>query len=233
MSPILPSKSGFQTPRGVPGFPTIPKSDPLSSYGISTHQQLPQSLPVDFGTPPTTTTTSTTTTTPAPTTTTTTTQQPFVPSQPAPMMSVRSGADYPRQMFYGGNNFGGFPQFYNQPYNPYPYLDQNVGNQFTGRVYGGGAEPQFQQYTTDSVTYQFVPTSITPIQQPQNSVKFVPCMCPVAVSVSAPIPEKRTDDIPLPPTPQQNVDEQPQTLTSSSASLSSKNLDEIDIEESK
>jgi hypothetical protein len=225
---MLPSKSGFQTPRGVPGFPTVSKSDSPSSYGISTHQQLPQSLPTDFGTPPTTTTTSTTTTTPAPTTTT---QQPFVPSQPAPMMSpVRSGDGYQRQMFYGGNNFGGFPQFYNQPYNPYPYLDQNVGNPFTGRVYGNAQpEPQYQQYTTDSVTYQFVPTSITPIQQPQNSVKFVPCMCPVAVSVSAPIPEKRTDDIPL-PLPQQNIDEtQTQTLTSSN----SKVLDEIDIEESK
>lgn len=227
-TPILPSKTGFQSPRGVPGFPTISKSDSPSSYGLSTHQQLPQGIPSDFGAPTTTTTTtSTTTTTPAPTTTAQPQPPPFVASQQAPMMNTRAGFDgYQRQMFYGGNNFGGYPQFYSQPYNPYPYVDQSVGNQFTGRVYNGG-EPNYQQYTTDSVTYQFVPTSITPIQQPQNSVKFVPCMCPVAVSVSAPIPEKRSDEIPL-PTPQQSDETPSQPLTSSS-----KLLDEIDMEESK
>lgn len=152
-------------------------------------------------------------------------------------MNTRSGAEgYQRQLYYGGANYGGYPTFYNNPYNPYPYVDQSVGNQFTGRYSSG--EPAYQQYTTDSVTYQFIPTSITPIQQQQqapvqNNVKFVPCMCPVAVSMSPPIPEKRSDEIPTGPV----VSQPSQSLVSETEgqpmSSSMKTLDEIELEESK
>lgn len=148
-------------------------------------------------------------------------------------MNTRAGVEgYQRQLYYGGANYGGYPTFYNNPYNPYPYVDQSVGSQFTGRYSSG--EPAYQQYTTDSVTYQFIPTSITPIQPQvpaQNNVKFVPCMCPVAVSMSPPIPEKRSDENPSIQVSQQ----QPMTMDSESQSLlsSTKTLDEIELEESK
>jgi hypothetical protein len=145
-------------------------------------------------------------------------------------MNTRAGAEgYQRQLYYGGANYGGFPSFYNNPYNPYPYVDQSVGNQFTGRYSSG--EPAYQQYTTDSVTYQFIPTSITPIQPQapaQNSVKFVPCMCPVAVSMSPPIPEKRSDENPSIQVAPQSIENESQPLISSA-----KTLDEIEFEESK
>lgn len=187
----------------------------------------------------------TTTTTPAPTTTTTTTSPPplqtsFIPSQQAPVtggMNTRSGADgYQRQLYYGGANYGGYPTFYNNPYNPYPYIDQSVGNQFTGRYSSG--EPAYQQYTTDSVTYQFIPTSITPIQQQQqapvqNNVKFVPCMCPVAVSMSPPIPEKRSDEISTGPIASQPSQSLVSETEGQPMSSSMKTLDEIELEESK
>lgn len=149
-------------------------------------------------------------------------------------MNTRAGGDgYQRQLYYGGSNYGGFPSFYNNPYNPYPYVDQSVGNQFTGRYSGG--EPAYQQYTTDSLTYQFIPTSITPMQQPQNNVKFVPCMCPVAVSLSPPIPEKRSDEVStvqVAPQQQQSTVQATETETQPMTS-STKALDEFEIDESK
>lgn len=172
-----------------------------------TNQQLPQNAQVEFGTQPSTTST-TTTTTPAPVTTT---------AQPAQPVLTRSGFSegYQRQIpiqhqSYTAGNFGGFPQFYNQPYsqpyNQYSSMNQyNEGaNQFSGRLFG--AEPTYQQYSADPLTYQFIPTSITPISN-QNNIKFVPCMCPVAVQISPPLAEKRTDEIPIlsSPTETENV----------------------------
>lgn len=168
-----------------------------------TQQQLPQNGQVDFGTPPTsTTTTSTTTVAPS------TTQPPsFLGSQPTPQVYTRSGfhdgyqRQLPIQQNYQSGNFGGFPQLYNQPsynqqFNPYQFNEQASQNQFSGRVFGG--EPSYQQYQAEPMTYQFIPTSITPIPNNQNNVKFVPCMCPVAVSISSPPAEKRTnDEIPM------------------------------------
>lgn len=163
-----------------------------------TNQQLPQNAQVEFGTQPSTTST-TTTTTPAPVTST----APPVYAQPAPPVLTRSGFSegYQRQIpiqhqQYTAGNFGGFPQFYNQPYNQYSSNNQyNEGtNQFSGRLFG--AEPTYQQYSADPLTYQFIPTSITPLSN-QNNIKFVPCMCPVAVQISPPLPEKRTDEIPI------------------------------------
>lgn len=171
-------------------------------------QQNPQEITTISTTPSTTTTkiTTTTTTTQAPTTTTQapTTQAPpqFSGSQPAPQAFGRvdysqfSRSDYgqsiQRQLPQQPTNYGGYPYYQNQQYN-YRY-DDGQSNQFSGRVYNG--EQQFQQYSVDPVTYQFIPTSITPIN-PQNSVKFVPCMCPVAVQVSQNLAEKRTDEIPI------------------------------------
>lgn len=169
-----------------------------------TQQQLPLNSQVEFGAPPTSTTTTTTTTTPAPVTT----QAPmFSGSQPVQQISNRNGFSdgYQRQLpiaqNYQAGNFGGFPQYYNQPYNQqqfsqFQYNEQPAANQFTGRVFGG--EQPYQQYSTDPLTYQFIPTSITqlPPPQQQNNVKFVPCMCPVAVSISPPI-EKRSEEIPI------------------------------------
>lgn len=161
-------------------------------------QQLPQTSQIDFGTPPTTSTT--TTTTPAPVTTT---AAPQVFAQPAPPILTRSGfsegyqRQLPIQQQYISGNFGGFPQAYNQPYSqPYNQYNQysEAANQFSGRLFGG--EPTYQQYSTDPLTYQFIPTSITPIAN-QNNIKFVPCMCPVAVQISPPLAEKRTDEIPI------------------------------------
>lgn len=148
---------------------------------------------------------------------------------------MRSGGDgYQRQLYYGGSNFGGFPSFYNNPYNPYPYVDQNIGNQFTGRYSSG--EPSYQQYTTDSVTYQFIPTSITPMQsqmQSQNSVKFVPCMCPVAVSLSPPIPEKRSDEVPIVQVAAKQQQQSSSETETQPLTSSTKALDELEIDESK
>ncbi|CRK93707.1 CLUMA_CG007235, isoform A [Clunio marinus] len=162
-------------------------------------QQLPLDSQVDFGTTPTTTTT-TTTTTPAPT-------------QPPSQVHVRP-EPYQRQIpipqAFQQGNFGGFPQYYNQQYsqpNPFQFTGQsNMANQFSGRLFSN--EPSYQQYSADPVTYQFIPTSITPLPNQNNNnnnVKYVPCMCPVAVSISPPLnePEKRTDEIPLlSPTPE-------------------------------
>lgn len=166
-----------------------------------TQQQLPQNAQVDFGPPPTTTsTTTTTTTTPAPAPVPT--QPQF--SQPIPPIMTRSGFSegYQRQIpfqqqMYQAGNFGGFPQFPAPPMKQFQYNEQfqyDQPNQFSGRLFG--AEPSYQQYAADPVTYQFIPTSITQIPN-QNNIKFVPCMCPVAVSISPPIPEKRTDEIPI------------------------------------
>jgi hypothetical protein len=100
----------------------------------------------------------------------------------------------PMHQMYQSGNFGGFPQVYNNPYNqPYNQFQYNdVSNQFSGRGYGG--EPSYQQYASDPLTYQFIPTSVTPIQ---NNVKFVPCMCPVAVQISPPLIEKRSEEVPI------------------------------------
>lgn len=162
----------------------------------STQQLLPQNPQVEFGTTPvptTTSTTTTTTTTPAPPTT----LPPF--SQQIPVhMRYNDGyqRQLPLQQQYQSGNFGGFPtaaQIYSQQYNPFQYND--APNQFAGRVFS--PEPTFQQYTTDPHSYQFIPTSITPIPNNQNNIKFVPCMCPVAVQISPPFVEKRTDEIPI------------------------------------
>lgn len=160
-----------------------------------TQQQLPSLGPQDFGTPPTTpsttTTTTTTTTTPPPTT-----QAPFLASPQIPLSYAR-GEFGQRQLPFQSqySNYGGYPYYYNQQYH-YRYDDQ-PSNQFSGRLYPG--EPQYQQYSVDPVSYQFIPTSITPIQ-PQNSVKFVPCMCPVAVQVSPALSgiKERTSDSEIP-----------------------------------
>lgn len=146
------------------------------------------------------TTSTTTTTTQQPTTTTSTTQQPqFSGSQPIPQSFGRvdygafSRSDYgqsiQRQLPQQNTNYGGFPYYNNQQYH-YRY-DDGSANQFSARLINN--EQQFQQYSPDPVTYQFIPTSITPIA-PQNSVKFVPCMCPVAVQVSPNLAEKRADE---------------------------------------
>lgn len=172
----------FQSQESLPSMPQPP-----------TQQQLPLTSQVEFGTLPTTTlTTTSTTTTPAPI------------QSPVAQFSNRVGfADSPGyqrqlQQSYQSGNFGGFPQFYNQPYsqpsNQFQYNEQAAPSPFSGRLFGG--EPNYQQYTADPMTYQFIPTSITPIQN-QNNVKFVPCMCPVAVSISPPLMEKRSEDIPL------------------------------------
>lgn len=201
------------------GFPAIPQ--PLMN------QQLPQNAQVEFGTPPSTTST-TTTTTQAPVTST----APPVFAQPAPPVLTRSGFSegYQRQMpiqrqSYTSGNFGGFPQFYNEPYSqPYsqPYNQYNPinqyndgANEFSGRLFG--AEPTYQQYSADPLTYQFIPTSITPISN-QNNIKFVPCMCPVAVQISPPLAEKRTDEIPIlsSPTETENVPQPTQQLSEES-----------------
>lgn len=166
-----------------------------------TQQQLPQNPQVEFGTPPSTTsTTTTTTTTAAPVPIVPVTQPPPAFSQPIPQVSTRSGfsdgyqRQIPFQQMYQSGNFGGFPQVYNnpysQPYNQFQYND--IPSQFSGRGYG--AEPAYQQYASDPLTYQFIPTSITPIQ---NNVKFVPCMCPVAVQISPPLIEKRSEETPI------------------------------------
>ncbi|KAL7041086.1 hypothetical protein ACKWTF_000628 [Chironomus riparius] len=183
-------------------------SYPFSSsiQSLSQHQvpntQNPQELETTqiSTTPSTTSTTSTTTTTPMPTTTTSTTQSPqFSGSQPIPQSFGRvdygafSRSDYgqsiQRQLPQQNTNYGGFPYYNNQQYH-YRY-DDGSANQFSGRLINN--EQNFQQYSADPVTYQFIPTSITPIA-PQNSVKFVPCMCPVAVQVSPNLAEKRADE---------------------------------------
>lgn len=178
----------FQNPESSPSLPQPP-----------TQQQLPlTSSQVDFGTPPPVTSTTTSTTTPAPVTFSTPPST-FSGSPQTAQFSSRvgfaDGGGYQRQLqqSYQSGNFGGFPQFYNQPYNQ-PQYDQIGSNQFSGRLFG--AEPNYQQYSSDPLTYQFIPTSITPLQN-QNNVKFVPCMCPVAVSISPPLIEKRSDEIPL------------------------------------
>lgn len=197
-------------------------SNPMISQP-PTQQQLPLNNQVEFGTPPTSTTTTTTTTTPAPSTTQTPT---FSGSQPVQHISNRNGITdgYQRQLPIGQNyqsgNFGGFPQYHNQPYSPFQYNDQAASNQFTGRVFGG--EPSYQQYSTDPLTYQFIPTSITqlPPPQQQNNVKFVPCMCPVAVSISPPI-EKRSEEIPI-----LNPTTEAESLSHSAQSSTQQNTDE-------
>lgn len=189
-----------------------------------TTQQLPQNPQVDFGTPPTSTTT-TSTTTAAPTTT----QPPsFTGSQPTPQVFTRSGfsdgyqRQLPIQQNYQSGNFGGFPQFYNQPFNqqfnPYQFNEPPSQNQFSGRVFGG--EPSYQQYQADPMTYQFIPTSITPISNKQNNIKFVPCMCPVAVSIAPPPVEKRmNDEIPI-LNPTNEPESLPQSVQSSAQQIS-------------
>ena len=181
------SQNGFSMPN-----PLIPQ--------LSTQQQPPQNAQVDFGTPPTSTTS--TTTTQAPVTMAAPTSS-FSGSQPVPQVFSRGGFNdgyqrmLPIQQQYQAPNFGGFPQYYNEPFtrplNPYQFNDQSSSNQFSGRLFGG--EPSYQQFSSEPVTYQFIPTSITPLQN--QNVKFVPCMCPVAVTISPPNGEKRTDEIPL------------------------------------
>lgn len=186
-------------------LPVIPQPPP-------NHQLLPQSPYIDFGTTPTTTqaTTTTTTTTQAPVTFPPAPQNSFsnfIGSQPIPQVLSRSSfredsqRQLPQKFYHQSSNYGGFPSngqsyYYNQPapsqYQHQQYNDVNA-NQFSGRVFG--ASPQFEQYSVDPISYQFIPTSITNIPSaPQNNVKFVPCMCPVAVSISPPIPEKRTEE---------------------------------------
>lgn len=156
-----------------------------------TQQQLPNlQNPQEFGPPSTTpkvTTTSTTTTTPVPTTT----PSIFSGSQAFPQSSARGDFGQRQLPFNAYQNYGGYPYYYNNQYQ-YRY-DEAPSNQFTGRVYGG--ESNYQPYSMDPMTYQFIPTSITPIQ-PQNSVKFVPCMCPVAVQVSPPMAIKERNSEP-------------------------------------
>lgn len=205
-------QNGFQSANSVISQPT-------------TQQQLPMNGQVEFGTPPTSTTTTTTTTTPAPVTT----QAPMF-SGSQPHISTRNGFSdgYQRQLpiaqNYQAGNFGGFPQYYNQPYNqqfsPFQYNEQPAANQFTGRVFGG--ESSYQQYSTDPLTYQFIPTSITqlPTPQQQNNVKFVPCMCPVAVSISPPI-EKRSEEIPI-----LNPTTETESLSQSVQSSTQQNIEE-------
>ena len=168
----------------------------VSMPQLPTQQQLPMNSQVEFGSQPTTIPTTTSTTTPVPTTQ----QSIFSASPQFQQFSSRGGAaegpGYQRQLqqSYQSGNFGGFPQYYSQPYNQFQYNEQIATNPFSGRVFN--SEPSFQQYTADPVTYQFIPTSITPLKN-QNNVKFVPCMCPVAVSISQPLAEKRSEEIPL------------------------------------
>lgn len=190
-----------------------------------TQQQLPNAQnPQEFGqptAPSSTTTTTTTTTTPSPPVTQPQVasgfQAQFTASQPAPSLFSRGdfGQTVQRQLPHSPTyqNYGGYPYYYNQQYH-YRYDDApSPQNQFSGRLYNG--EQSYQQYAADPVTYQFIPTSITPVQ-PQNSVKFVPCMCPVAVQVSPPLVEKRSDEIPLlSPTTESNISS-PQPTSSSS-----------------
>lgn len=185
----------------------------------ATQQQPPQNAQVDFGAPAVSSTT-TSTTTSAPVTTSAPASS-FTGSQPVSQVFTRSGFNdgyqrmLPMQQQYQSPNFGGFPQYYNEPFtrpiNPYQFNDQGSSNQFSGRLFN--SEPSYQQYSPDPVTYQFIPTSVSPIQN--QNVKFVPCMCPVAVSISAPIAEKRTDEIPLlnpTPEPESSVQSSTQQL---------------------
>ncbi|KAG5674597.1 hypothetical protein PVAND_004551 [Polypedilum vanderplanki] len=209
---------------------SFPSSSAQGSQQSIAQQQLSMGQNVqEFSTTPsTTTTTTTTTTTPPPVT-----QSQFSASQPIPQQQTFSRGDFgqtvqrqlpPQSSLY--QNYGGYPYYYNQQYH-FRYDDASAGpqapqvqNQFSGRLYNG-EQPTYQQYTADPVTYQFIPTSITPITQ-QNSVKFVPCMCPVAVQVSPPLVEKRNDEIPLlSPTTESNVSQQPAQTPS---------LDEIEEE---
>lgn len=166
-------------PQPMAPITTYTVRNPLPSRSL-TQQQLPNlQNPQEFGPPPTTpksTTTSTTTTTPVPTTT----QSFFSGSQAMPQFSARGEFGQRQLPVNAYQNYGGYPYYYNNQYQ-YRY-DDAPSNQFSGRVYGGG-ESNYQPYSMDPMTYQFIPTSITPIQ-PQGSVKFVPCMCPVAVQVS-------------------------------------------------
>jgi hypothetical protein len=173
--------------------------------GANSQQNVQNPSSQEFGlqpstSPSTTTTTTTTTTTPAPPSTTQ--QSSFSASQPIQIPQSYSRGDFnqniqrqlpQQQQSTAYQNFGGNPYYYNQQFH-YRY-DDAATNQFAGRFYNG--EPSYQQYSSiDPITYQFIPTSITPITQ-QNSVKFVPCMCPVAVQVSPPLVEKRADEIPI------------------------------------
>jgi hypothetical protein len=179
----------FQNQDSSPSMPQPP-----------TQQQLPLTSQVEFGTLPTTTSLpSTTTPTPTPTVPTPAFSGSSQTSQFSNRVGFADGPGYQRQLqqSYQSGNFGGFPQYqtFNQPSNQFQYNDQVQSNQFSGRLFG--SEPNYQQYTSDPLTYQFIPTSITPMQN-QNNVKFVPCMCPVAVSISSsPLMEKRSEDIPL------------------------------------
>lgn len=187
-------------PQPMAPITTYTVRNPLPSHSL-TQQQLPsrsltqQQLPnlqnhQEFG-PPTTTpkpTTTSTTTTPAPTTT----QSIFSGSQAFPQLSARGEFGQRQLPFNAYQNYGGYPYYYNNQYQ-YRY-DDAPSNQFSGRVYGG--ESNYQPYSMDPMTYQFIPTSITPIQPPQNSVKFVPCMCPVAVQVSPPMAIKERNSEP-------------------------------------
>lgn len=174
---------------------------------LSSQQQPPQNAQVDFVVQRTSTTTSTTS---APITTSAPTSS-FYGSQPIPQALTRSGFNdgyqrmLPVQQQFQAPNYGGFPQYYNEPFtrplNPFQFNDQAPSNQFSGRLFGG--EPNYQPYSSDPITYQFIPTSINSISIPNQNVKFVPCMCPVAVSISQSIAEKRNDEIPLlNPTPE-------------------------------
>lgn len=210
-------------PQPLAPITTYTVRNPLPSRSL-THQQLPNlQNPQDFGTPsttPSTTTTTTTTTTPPPTTTTT---SPFSGSQPIPQSYSRGEFGQRQLPFNAYQNYGGFPYYYNNQYS-YRY-DETPTSQFSGRVYGG--EPNYQQYSIDPITYQFIPTSITPIQPPQNSVKFVPCMCPVAVQVSPPIALKeRTNE------PETPILSSPISSTESNTSPST-SLEEESVEEAK
>jgi hypothetical protein len=195
------------------------RSFPSSAQGsvqAINQQQLPIAQnPQEFGPPPPpspTTTTTTTTTTPAPPPPVI--QPQFLGSQPMPQSISRGdfGQTVQRQLPHQSSlyqNYGGYPYYYNQQFH-YRYEDSvpPQPNQFSGRLYNG--ESSYQQYPSEPVTYQFIPTSITPIAQQQNSVKFVPCMCPVAVQVSPPLAEKRNDEIPLlSPTTESSVPQQP------------------------
>lgn len=212
-------QTGSFQPKYIQGQENPQNGFSMSNPAMSqppTQQQPPQNVQVDFGTSPISTTT-TSTTTPAPVTASAPTSS-FSGSQPVPQVYTRSGFNdgyqrmLPIQQQYQATNFGGFPQYYNEPLtrpiNPFQFNDQGSSSQFSGRLFGG--EPNYQQYSPDPVTYQFIPTSITPIQN--QNVKFVPCMCPVAVSIAPPMAEKRTDEIPLlNPTPEPENPEQSST----------------------
>lgn len=208
----------LQGPEGQQGYSL---ANPVISP--PTQQMPPTNSQIDFGTPPPTTTT-TSTTTPAPVTIPTSTQPPpsFSGSQPMPQVYSRFSDGYQRQLpiqqAYQSGNFGGFPpaSYYNQPYQPsfnqFQYNEQVGQNQFSGRLFN--PEPSYQQYSTDPLTYQFIPTSITPLQN-QNNIKFVPCMCPVAVSIAPPLVEKRSEEIPI-LNPSAETDSLSQSVQSSS-----------------